>query len=269
MKLDTVVFSIIIVSLNAQNTIMKTIDSVLIQEFRDFEIVVKDGCSTDNTLAYIPYSNKIKLVKQIDDGIYDAMNQAVKYASGRYLLFLNCGDVFASKKVLQNVYNLSVLNKDYVIYGDYIRNEVLFRQPRKLSKKYLYRTPLCHQTMFFPRSFFNAVGLFDIDLQICADYDLTLKAFVKGCDYRHVDIIICDYLGGGVSEILKNNERKNNEINKIRREYFSRKDLLIYSLYMSLSLFYIRKILISDSSPKIIRNIYRFIINTVNTYIKI
>ena len=97
-------FSVIIVSFNASNTIEKTIQSVLAQSFTDYEIVVKDAVSTDDTLRYIPQNDKIAVYSEKDGGIYDGMNTAIKYAKGKYLIFLNCGDCFADNEVLQKVY---------------------------------------------------------------------------------------------------------------------------------------------------------------------
>ena len=88
-------FSIVVVSLNAETTIAKTINSVLKQTCEDYEIIVKDGLSKDNTIKNIPQSEKIKVYEKADKSIYDAMNQGIEYANGKFICFLNCGDYFA------------------------------------------------------------------------------------------------------------------------------------------------------------------------------
>ena len=118
-------FSVIIVSLNAGSLIGLTVRSALSQTFDDYEIIVKDGKSTDDTLAHIPQDNRIKIYSEADKSLYDAMNQAISYSSGRYLIFMNCGDTFASETVLDDV-RKAVKDGDYgMIYGDYKRDGVV------------------------------------------------------------------------------------------------------------------------------------------------
>ena len=87
-------FSIIVVSLNAGEELLHTIDSILKQTEQGYEIIVKDGFSSDGSIEQLPSDDRIRLFQQKDKSIYDAMNQAVQYASGEYYLFMNCGDYF-------------------------------------------------------------------------------------------------------------------------------------------------------------------------------
>ena len=74
-------------------------EDTLKQTYEDFEIIVKDGGSSDGSLEPVRKleSDKIKIFSGKDNGIYDAMNIAVKAATGDYFIFLNCGDRFYSK----------------------------------------------------------------------------------------------------------------------------------------------------------------------------
>ena len=96
-------FSIITVSLNSGPKLLETVTNALKQTCRDFEIVIKDGGSKDDSLSKVKDLNSpfVKIFEEPDSGIYDAMNQAVKYASGDYVLFLNAGDKFYSGVVLE------------------------------------------------------------------------------------------------------------------------------------------------------------------------
>ena len=91
--------SIITPCLNSAKTIRQTIESVLNQTYQDIEYIIVDGASTDGTLEIIQeyedqFQGRMQYVSEPDNGIYDAMNQAVGYAKGAFLIFLNCGDVF-------------------------------------------------------------------------------------------------------------------------------------------------------------------------------
>lgn len=96
-------FSIIVVCLNPGEKLSETLASVQNQTFQDYEVIVKDGLSTDGSAERVqkmfPREN-FHLISQKDQGIYDAMNQAAVLAKGRYVYFLNCGDRFYSEKVL-------------------------------------------------------------------------------------------------------------------------------------------------------------------------
>ena len=95
-------FSIITVCLNAGDDLILTIESALNQTYSDFEIIVKDGFSTDGSVEMIPKDDRIRLIQKKDNGIYDAMNQGIEVASGQYIIFMNAGDKFYNNKVLAN-----------------------------------------------------------------------------------------------------------------------------------------------------------------------
>ena len=84
-------FSIIVVCLNPGEKLLQTLQSIQKQEFRDYEIVLKDGGSTDGSLQKLyPEQLGLHVVTKPDRGIYDAMNQAVEEAKARFVFFLNC-----------------------------------------------------------------------------------------------------------------------------------------------------------------------------------
>jgi glycosyltransferase involved in cell wall biosynthesis len=115
----TPLLSIITVVYNDAANLKKTIDSVKSQSFSDYELVVIDGKSTDGTLVIIE-SNKEHIaswISESDNGIYDAMNKGIRIACGRYIEFLNAGDVFVDSKSLERIF----LNNDNdydILYGE-------------------------------------------------------------------------------------------------------------------------------------------------------
>ena len=259
-------FSIIVVSFNAEGLIGKTIESVLLQDFDDYEIVVKDAVSSDQTLSQIPQDDRIRVYSEKDSGIYDGMNQAVAYSFGKYLLFLNCGDYFASDSVLSEIHAVAQ-NCDEgnsVVYGDYRRDGVWAKQPHKLTPFYLYRTPLCHQTVFFGSGIFKNIAMYDTQYKILADYDLTLKSYFAQANFVYCPCVVSDYLGGGVSESPKGRRVKREEYKRIRDVYFSPRQQAAFERRIKLSLKGFRQKLVSQSSPAIVRKLYRSLVNLVN-----
>lgn len=259
-------FSVIVVSYNAENTIEKTIESILNQSFQDYEIIVKDAQSTDNTLKKVIKDERIFVYCEKDKGIYDGMNSGIQYAKGKYLTFLNCGDCFATPDVLQKIYKAAqrIKVENCVLYGDYIRNDVLFKQPSNLTDFYLYRTPLCHQSMFFTKGLFEEYGKYDLSFKICADYDFTLKIYKNGIKYFYSNFPICTYLGGGASESKTGSKICANDYKKIIKKYFKKTERIKYGIKIFFSFRGLRRIIISDKSPKWLRKLYRKIVNKIN-----
>ena len=93
--------SIITATYNSAKTINDTIKSVLCQTNKDFEYIIVDGNSSDNTVDIInQYESVItKWVSEPDKGIYDAMNKGIKMASGEWLIMMNAGDYFFQSTV--------------------------------------------------------------------------------------------------------------------------------------------------------------------------
>ena len=86
--------SIIIPTFNAESTILKALESILQQTFKDFEILIIDGLSKDKTIEIVENlkDSRIKIHSDKDIGIYDAMNKGIHYAQGKWLYFIGSDD---------------------------------------------------------------------------------------------------------------------------------------------------------------------------------
>ena len=258
-------FSIITVCYNAEKIIRDTVQSALNQSCTDYEIIVKDGISKDNTLQMIPKSEKVRIVSKKDNGIYDAMNQAIEVATGDYLIFMNCGDAFANIDVLQYVKEKLEHNSIDILYGNYIVDSVLRCQPEKLNGFYLYRTPLCHQSMIVRKQLFEEVGMYDCKYRILADYDFTLKSWKMGRKFLHLELPVCTYLGGGVSESAEGIEIKEKERKEILKKNYSLGERIKYNLILVCSLRKLRIWLMSGNAPEWFEKMYRRMANKMNS----
>ena len=147
-------FSIVVVSLNPGERLEKTLNSILKQTYTDYEVVLKDGGSTDGSLSglqergYFENKNQIRIIKEKDKSIYDGMNQAVAGIRGKYVQFLNCGDYFYSDRVLEEVADYITKNqKDEVglsseencperMSGQEGNRELAIRAVKKLKRIY-------------------------------------------------------------------------------------------------------------------------------------
>lgn len=242
-------FSILVVSLNPGEKLKRTLGSVLRQYFEDYEVIVKDGVSTDGSLSFIEglseeKRSRIRIVSRPDQGIYDAMNQAAGEAVGKYVYFLNCGDVFYGKDVLFQMAKLIEENpsRQGVYYGNiYERRtrQVVASNPR-LDAFGCYRNVPCHQACFYDRRLL-LVHPFETAYRVRADYEQFLWCFfqkeLKGrIQFTYGDILIADYEGGGFSETKENRELSAREHKGIVARYMTRGQIRRYQALLWLTL---------------------------------
>lgn len=111
--------SVITVAYNEETTIEKTILSVVTQNYSPIEYIIIDGGSTDGTVDIIrKYESHITYwISEKDEGIYDAMNKGLKYASGEWSIFMNSGDWFYDETVIEKVFSDKYSSAVGVIYG--------------------------------------------------------------------------------------------------------------------------------------------------------
>ena len=225
--------SVVTVVFNAAETIEETVQSVLNQNFDNFEYLIVDGASSDGTLEKIEkYRNRLTLISEYDTGIYDAMNKAVKLTKGSYVYFIGADDIFKSANVLREVAE-KLKSRNTVYYGD-----VLFKHKGNVydgnfGKVKLATRNICHQSIFYPADVFLEY-FFDTEYRIFADYYLNILLFYRSAfSFQYIDLVIAVYNDKGQSglDVLdKNFERdrlkifyKNSPKYLIRRIYKTNK----------------------------------------------
>ena len=173
--------SIITVVKNDEKKISKTIKSVLQQKYRNFEYIVIDGLSSDNTLKKIK-KNKFNIdliVSKKDKNMWQAMNRGIKLSSGSIIGILNSGDVYY-KNTLKLVakYFKEKKKLDY-LFGPVKKDRVLFRyEPEKIF--YRFNIYPSHSSGFFISSYAQKkIGFYDEKLKFGADHDFFFKMIVK------------------------------------------------------------------------------------------
>lgn len=243
-------FSILIVCLNAGEKLNQTLDSVLSQTFGEYEIVVKDGGSSDGSIECMRQDDRIRLFREPDGGIYDAMNQAVSHGRGDFFLFLNCGDMLYDDKVLEKTARWIERHsfksgESLILYGDTYstENQVMLYSPGNLDALACYRNIPCHQSCFYAAALCREKP-YDLRYLVRADYDHFLWClFVKGAKTAHMGFPVSAYEGGGFSESRQNRNRDRAEHKEITRAYMNHKDLLLCHLYMLCTFAHLRRFL--------------------------
>jgi glycosyltransferase involved in cell wall biosynthesis len=195
------VFSIITPTFNCKSKINGTLESVLLQDFKNFEYLFLDGNSRDGIqelLAQIK-DPRVRSWSEPDNGIYDAMNKGIRHARGRYLIFLGAGDKLFPG-VLQHISQHLPKTDTGFIYGNVLWGETIFDGPS--SKLKLCSRNICHQAIFYGRDVFKALGNYDLKYPILADWAFNIKCFgERRIIIRHIPINVTDYELGGISRI--------------------------------------------------------------------
>lgn len=183
-------FSIITICKNEEDYIEKTIQSVINQEFCDFEFIIIDGKSTDSTLDIIEkYKEKIDLIiSEKDSGIYSAMNKGISHAKGDFLCFMNANDFFYDNKTLSRVNEIIEKTPEAELifgegqYKDFKAQKVIQTDFSNWQTCYdiMEKYSLFHQSMYFKRELFEKFGLYREDFKIASDYFFTFKCLIKG-----------------------------------------------------------------------------------------
>lgn len=205
----TPLISIITITFNAESEIYPTMLSVAGQSCRDFEHIIVDGASTDNTLkiARSIGGKNLRILSEPDKGLYDAMNKGIILATGRYLLFLNAGDTFHSRDVLMEYAQEARKNPD-IIYADTVivdadRNPI---GPRHLSapdilsfESFSDGMLVCHQAFMVRR---DLAPFYDTTYRFSADFDWCVKCLKKSKPGRctNLHMVAIDYLSDGLTD---------------------------------------------------------------------
>ena len=196
--------SIVTVVFNSEKFIRKTIESVVDQDYDNIEYIIIDGGSTDKTTEIInSYIEHIDTyISETDEGLYDAMNKAMKYVHGDYIMFLNSGDKIYKNNTIGNLFNPLQNNPD-IIYGDTILIRAdghetglrRLRPPEKLSWKSLQMGMLvCHQSFIVSKEKLLKYNLYH---KYSADFDWMIRTLKVSEKIYNSKIIISAFLEGG------------------------------------------------------------------------
>jgi glycosyltransferase involved in cell wall biosynthesis len=177
--------SVIIPTYNRGWSLQEAIDSVLAQDFSDFELIVVDDGSTDNTLDIIgSYSDDIIFLHQPNKGVSAARNRGITSSVGRLIAFLDSDDLWLPEKLSIQVDFFHTRPDTFICQSEeiWIRNGVRVN-PKKRHKKpsgmiFEPSLDLClvsPSAVMVKRSLFDEVGAFDESLPACEDYDLWLR----------------------------------------------------------------------------------------------
>lgn len=213
--------SIITINYNNAKGLRLTMESVVNQQYDDFEYIIVDGGSKDGSVEVIQTftSNsrvKIHWVSEADNGIYHAMNKGIRMAKGEYLQFLNSGDILANNKVV-DLFTKGIPADCQIYYGNMLKKlpAGLYRDKGLAGKHIRFRDmfigTLNHSPSLINRKLFDKYGLYDETLKIVSDWKWFLEVICLHNVlpiYIDMDITIFDMNGiSNTQSQLEKNER--------------------------------------------------------------
>jgi glycosyltransferase involved in cell wall biosynthesis len=175
--------SLITVVYNGEQLIAETLKSAIRQTYKNIELIIVDGGSTDQTLQVArQFSAHIStLISEPDKGIYDAMNKGIMAAKGDWIYFLNVGDRFYDDNVLQDIFSKDLSNVEFVYAQVETINEptgVNYINGRQVKLIDFYtRYPICHQATFTRKKAFDKIGVYNISYKLAADTEWFVRFF--------------------------------------------------------------------------------------------
>lgn len=223
--------SVITATWNSGKTIKDTLISVLNQSYTNVEHIIKDGGSKDDTLAICNdyekhfYTNEdkgrtIRILSDKDKGIYDAMNQGIKAATGDVIGILNSDDFYTSDDVLARVAEEFANNpKLEAVYGDihFVKDENLKKCTRYFSSRYFRPWALrfgfmpAHPSFYVRREVYEKYGLYDLNFRTSSDFEMMVRLFVKEKIHaRYINMDFVTMRAGGESTAGLEAKRKVN-----------------------------------------------------------
>ncbi len=197
--------SVITVVYNNARDIERTILSVLNQTYSNIEYIIVDGLSVDGTLDIVKkYMDKIRLISEKDEGIYDAMNKGLAAAIGDYVLFMNSGDEIYALDTVAKV--LETADDADIYYGEteMIDNngQSLGRRRHKAPEQFTWQSfkygmSISHQAIYIRRSLTER---YDRKYVLSADIDWIIRVAKKAKKIVRINEYVAKYLIGGISK---------------------------------------------------------------------
>ena len=217
---EYVKISIITITYNAAQVLEKTMQSVLNQNNHNYEYLIIDGNSKDDTVKIIErvytqietgvfpgvQPSQLKWISEPDKGLYDAMNKGINLAKGDFVWFVNAGDKIYNKDTLQKIEDLIEIEPDCdFIYGQSIMIDEMDQElgeRHKIAPKvlrlnhFLNGLVICHQSVLIRK---DIVPKFDLRYTIASDYDWTIESYKRSQCRGYIDQYISRFMIAGVS----------------------------------------------------------------------
>jgi glycosyltransferase involved in cell wall biosynthesis len=203
--------SVVTLTWNSKETIKETVESVLSQNYENFEHVIIDNVSSDETLEivkslYNKCPEKLRIISEKDQGISDGFNKGIQNSKGEIVVFLNSDDTYETSNVLSKVNDAFQDDDVMYVHGDMIFEDDQYgtnrRKPLLCSLE--VAMPYNHPTFFVRRELYDKHGLFDLKYKYTMDFHFICRLYKSPTEPKYKSVYISDeplvrMKAGGVS----------------------------------------------------------------------
>ena len=233
-----------IVTINRNNAagLEKTMQSVANQTYKEFEYIIVDGASTDDSIAVIQKHESefahLNWVSEPDKGIYNAMNKGLRMASGDYIQILNSADCLAAPEVTERmIAALEKAGNPSIFYGNMVKafpdgKRIVDRSfaGQEITMLGMFTGTLNHDPVYICRDLFEKYGYYEESLRIVSDWKWYLQAIILGEEQpQYIDLDVTLFDMTGISET--NKELDKAERKQVLEEMFPKTILADYERY--------------------------------------
>jgi glycosyltransferase involved in cell wall biosynthesis len=218
--------SIITVTFNRAHIIRDAIEGVLLQKYKNYEYIIVDGASKDNTVdilkEYEPkFEGRMRWISEPDNGLYDAINKGFKMATGDVLGIINSDDFFHRDDVFETIANGFTDSTIQVVFG----NERIIN-PNNPDVNYRFEAPWYfrpwmfrigleppHPTFYARKELFEKWGYYRMGYVISADFELMMRfMYIHKAKYKYLNHTLLTFRNSGISTDSANRHMMNKEI---------------------------------------------------------
>lgn len=203
---EDVKISVITVCFNSEKTIDRTLRGMLDQTYANYEYIIIDGASKDKTIDIVNaykdrFGEKLKVISEPDNGIYDAMNKGIRNSTGDIIGIINSDDFYepcALEEIAQKYKEND--NISYAVFhgkmNTWSKGEIV--EISGLIPENLEKEMGAHPPCFVTRKVYEELGMFDTKFKYVADYDFMLRMYKSGrVKFVEVDAIVANFTLGG------------------------------------------------------------------------
>ena len=237
--------SIVVATYNSADTLGDTLDSILRQTYQNYEVVLCDGASQDDTMKVVEsykerFGARLNAFSEKDKGIYDAMNKGIERATGDIVGILNSDDFYTSDDVLERIVatfkSIPLLE---AVYGDvhYVKPKDLNRPVRYYSSRYFRPRNMrmgfmpAHPSFYCLKELYSTYGKYRLDYKVAADFDQLFRLlYIHRIRARYIDMDFVTMRTGGASNSgLRSHLQIIQDHAKAMRSYGTRVSYLLFS----------------------------------------
>ncbi|MCA0931592.1 glycosyltransferase [Lutimonas saemankumensis] len=201
--------SVIIPTFNSEKTIDRCLESLTNQNYKNFEIILVDGKSNDDTLkivkSYLDKGLILNIKTEKDEGPYDAMNKGISMAKGKWIYFLGSDDYLYHDSVLKQFASYAEETRSDLIYGNVFFEPYGRIYDGEFNRSKLIKRNICHQGIFYKKTLFDRLGMYNLKYPVHADWEFNIKCFFSSnVKVEYHDFTVAHFSDGGLSSFEDN-----------------------------------------------------------------